>query len=522
MVTNEHELYTDYKGDWEEVRDCVKGNRAIKKKREKYLPMLSGQDNKDYERFIKKVKFFGATGRTLEGLHGNIFRKAPEIAGEVSDTFTESLKDVDLMGTNIEQFVSDIIIDVLPTNWGGILADYARGEEAVSIADAENKGLKSYLKYYPAETILNWEYKTIKGKTQLSMVVLVEPYTERVDGDRFSVKKYNKYRVLYIDDVTLKYRQEIYDDKFSLIEPSEKDIIIKMNGEEMEEIPFFTLPGLLPEKSMLYDLAQLNLQHYQDTADYQNGKHFTSIPMLAAIGLKPEWDEVKNEPKPIIAGGTRVQFFPNDEHVPGADVKYVEFSGQGMSALSNGINHLESQMAILGAHIIAAEKKGVESAEALRIHRIGENGVLATFTRNISNSVTKAVKIKGKWDGEDEIKLNEWAINFNTDYDLSNEDSQTLSVLLTGRTSGEIPKISLYLGLKSLNLIPEQWDFDMFIEEVEKEKHEKLPELEDEEDNEDDVVEDNEDDENTNLFNNKGIDAIVDRMFEEKEKNKKE
>jgi len=495
-VTNEHALYAEFKDDWEEVRDCVKGNRAIKKKKEKYLPILSGQKPEDYERYLKKVKFFGATGRALDGLHGNIFRKAPEENNEVSDTFKESLKDVDLMGTNIEQFASDVAFDCLTTNWGGVLVDYPRDEEVVSRYDAEKKKLKAFLKYYPAEKILNWKYETINGKTQLSMVVLVEPYTETDPNDKFSVKIYNKYRVLYIDPETKKYKQEIYDEKKSLKEPSEPEIKIMMNGKELEEIPFFTIPGKEPEKSMLYDLAQLNLQHYTDTADYNNGKHYTSIPTPIAIGLKPDLDE-NGKPKPMFIGGTQFQFFPNEDHVPGADVKYLEFTGQGMKALSDGIGHCESQMAILGAHIIAAEKKGVETAEALRIHRIGENGVLATFARNLSDALTKALRKKGEWDGEKIEKLNDWSIKLNTDYDLSDENIQTLIALLTGRAQGEVPRKVLYRALKNLDLYED--DYDTFLEDIEKDANEKLPETkllnepkEDEEDNLEDNLEDGE------------------------------
>jgi hypothetical protein len=478
-VTNEHELYSEFKDDWEEVRDCVKGNRAIKKKREKYLPMLSGQKPADYDRYLKKVKFFGATSRTLDGLHGNIFRKAPEYTGKVSETFEQSLKDVDLMGTSLEQFVSNIVNDDLQTNWGGVLVDYARGQEVLSLKDAEDKGLKWYLQYYPAEKVINWAYETIKGKKKLCWVVLVEPYTEPDPNNRFITKKYNRYRELYLDKVTKKYRQNVFDDKVGLTEPTENEIIIKMNGEEMDEIPFYTLPDKEPEKSMLYDLAQLNLQHYVDTADYNHGKHYTSIPTPIAIGLKPEMDETVSPPvaKPMFIGGTQFQFFPNEEHVPGADVKFLEFTGSGMKALSDGITHLESQMAILGAHIIAAEKKGVETAEALRIHRIGENGVLASFTRNISSQITLAMRKKGEGDKEDIKKLNEWSVNFNTDYDVSDENIQALVALLAGRTTGEIPKISIFMMLKGMNLIPEQWSFDDYIAEIDKDAQEKLPEL---------------------------------------------
>jgi len=478
-VTNEHELYSEYKEDWKEVRDCVKGNRAIKKAGEKYLPKLNGQSPEAYQRYLKRVKFFGATGRTLDGLHGNVFRKAPEYTGKVSDTFIESLKDVDLKGTNIEQFVSNIISDLLPTNWGGVLVDYARGEEAESLAEAKEKGLKWYLKYYSAENIINWAYKVINGKERLSMVVLIEPYTVKEPNDIFTVKKYNLFRVLYLDEKTNKYKQDIYDEQISFTEAREKEVTILMNGNEMDEIPFYTMPGNEPEKSMLYDLAQLNIQHYQDTADYKHGLHYTAIPFLAAIGLRPELDETVNPPVPksLIIGSDVVNYFPNEDHTPGADVKYVEFGGQGLKAIADGITHTEGQMAITGAHIIAAEKKGVETAEALRIHRIGENGVLATFTRNISNSITLALRKKGEGDGEDINKLNQWAVNFNTDYDISDENIQALIALLTGRGTGEIPRISVFSELKSLNLIPEQWTYDDFIKELEKDMQGKLPEI---------------------------------------------
>lgn len=469
-VKNEHEDYVEYKVSWEEIRDCVKGNSAIKKKGEKYLPKLSGHTAEDYQRYQKRVKFFGATGRALDGLHGNVFRKAAEQSAEVSDNFAKSLKDVDLMGTSIEQFVSDLTYDCLQTNWGGILVDYARGEEVRSLAEAEQQGLRAYLKYYKAENVINWEYKTVNGKTQLTMVVLAEPYSEPDPKDRFTTKKWMKYRVLKLDPATKIYTQDAYDEKVSLDNPSEQDISIKMNGKPLNEIPFYPCPGFIPEKSMLYDLAQLNIQHYQDTADYNNGKHFTSIPTALFIGVRPKINETTNQEEPFYLGGSKAICLSNDTGAP-IDAKYLEFTGAGMKTLAEGITHLEGQMAILGAHIIAAEKKGVESPEALRIHRIGENGVLAAFVRNISDQVTKACRMKGKWDGENPVILEDWAINFNTDYDFSDESVQTLSILLTGRASGELPRYSVYMGAKMLNLIPEQWDFDTFCAELEKDKN---------------------------------------------------
>ena len=487
-VTNEHEQYVDFKEDWQEVRDCVQGNRVIKRKGTQYLPMLSGMTDKEYQAYRAKVKFFGATGRALDGLHGNIFSKCSIQTGEVSDAFVQSLEDVDLMGTNIDQFVSDLIDDCLQTNWGAILVDYIAGDEVVSQLDAKKAGLKAYLRYFPAEQFINWDYSTVGGQTKLSLAVLVEPYTESLPNDMFDKKTYKKYRVLYLDK-NGHYYQKVYDEKIGLSIPSEP-IPIKINGKPMTEIPLFPVPGKVPEKSMLYDLAQLNIQHYQDSADYNNGKHYTSIPTAVAINLSPEIDEATGKPVPTPLGGKRILYFPNENGVPGADVKYLEFSGNGLRALSDGINHVERQMAILGAHIIAAEKRGVETAEALRIHRMGENGVLAAFTRNISDQVSKALRIKGLWDGESFEALEKWQIMFNTDYDLSQEDTRTLTAILQGRSSGELPKMSLYIALRNLNLIPEQWDFDTFLLEVERDNVTALPPMEDEQEPADPVEDD--------------------------------
>ena len=139
--------------------------------------------------------------------------------------------------------------------------------------------------------------------------------------DKFATEEHTRYRVLYIGEDGY-YQQDVYDERIGLDYPVET-FEPMMHGERLSEIPFFTVPGIIPEKSMLYDLAQLNIQHYQDTADYQNGKHYTSIPTPIAIGLKPAYDETGN-PKPMFIGGTQFQFFPNEDHTPSADVKFLE------------------------------------------------------------------------------------------------------------------------------------------------------------------------------------------------------
>ena len=494
-VDNQHKLYSESKEDWEQVRDCLAGERTVKSKGELYLPKLSGMTDEDYTRYKKKVHFFGATARVADGLHGAVFSKPPQVIGDMSGEFSETLKDVDLEGTSLLQFSSDVIWDAMMTNWGGILVDYSKDAEKVSLAEAKAKGYGAFMKWYPAEYVINWRYGLVKGRERLVLVVLKEPYAEAAPTDIFSEKAYTRYRVLRLeknpDGSYGNYIQEVYDEKIGLKSPSDSAIEPVMNGKRLTFIPFYTVPGKLPEKSMLLDLSYMNIGHYQESADYQNGKQYTSIPTPYATNVSLEIDESTKKPIPVHIGGTKFLTFNNETGAP-IHVGFLEFTGSGMNALKDGINLTESQMAILGAHIITAEKKGVESAAVAGIHRAGENGVLGAFARNTTEQITKAVRCFGEWNGYSEAIMSEFDYQLNTDYDLSENNASILSVLLQGRQAGEFPKIVLFRFLKKLQAIPEDWDFDMFLEETDKDTVKVEPLILDEPKEDDEPEENNE------------------------------
>jgi hypothetical protein len=488
-VSNKNSLYLCGAPEWELVRDCIAGERAIKAKGETYLPKLSGQTPTEYTRYKSKVHFFGATGRAAEGLHGSIWQKAPTQVGYIPEIFEELLSDVDLLGTSLDQFAANVSWDTMQTNWGGVLVDYAAGAEDVSRLEAEKRGYKAYLSFYPAEYVINWDYINRNGKIFLSFVGIWEPYS-RPTEDEYTFETVDKYRVLCFDEAG-NYIQKIYDDGApGGIQNIPTSIVenIRMNGAPLTELPFFPVPGKAPEKSMLVDLAYENIGHYQQCADYENGKHYTAVPTPVAIGVQQPVDEETGLPKTLQIGGDRFLFFAGLDGVT-PDVKYLEFAGNGIEAMYKGITATEERMAVLGAHIITGEKKGVETAAAARIHRAGENGVLAAFARNLSEVITQAVRLMGKWNGVDESVMDVWSYNLNTDYVVDKELSQMLSVILAGRQSGEIPKISLFRILKQLDYIPEEWDMDMFLEQTEQDKG------------------------NSDILQNGGMQGILDRLL---------
>ena len=75
---------TDALDKWGIVRDCLAGEKQIKFRKEKYLPAPDASANatekvQRYNAYLTRANFYNVTGRTLNGLVGQVFTKEPSI-----------------------------------------------------------------------------------------------------------------------------------------------------------------------------------------------------------------------------------------------------------------------------------------------------------------------------------------------------------------------------------------------------------------------------------------------------------
>jgi hypothetical protein len=457
--------YDENAPQWLIVRDALQGEAAIKRKGEAYLPKPSGQDGEDYARYSSRAHFFDAAGRAAEGLHGGVFSKAPVQSGGSTERFAPLLKDVDAEGSGLDQFAADITWDAMQTNWGGVLVDYPNVSEETPLALIKGG---AFLKWYNAESVINWRHETRGGKRCLSLVVLREDESAVKAGDEFIETGVERYRVLKLDQ-NGGYRQIIYAKDAGGGFAVRESVEPKMQGRRLSYIPFFTAPGKTPEKSMLLGLCFENIGHYQKTADYENGLHYVGTPTPVCENAEaPTRRNAKGEDVPldISLGGSTFIFIKDRDH-SNVRIKYLEFTGAGMEQLLSGLNSCEERMAILGARIVSAEKRGVEAAEAARIHRAGENGVLGAFARNMSLVITRAVRVMMEWNGFTPEECADWSYELNADYDLTQTGAQIVSAVLGAVAGGSAPRISGYNVLKKAGLVPEGMSYEEYLMELE-------------------------------------------------------
>lgn len=428
-----------------------------------YLPQPSGMDETEYASYKARAEFFNASGRTLEGLHGLMFRK--NVIINSPDELLNLFTNVDGKGNTLNQFINETAWDCMQTEWGGVLIDAPSADGVESVAEAEDAGLTPYMTYYKAENIINWRFKTIGRRKTLALVVVTEEYDKDSVDDRFTFQTVKRYRVLEIDEEGY-YKQSLYDEHQTLV----SEVYPTKNGQKMTHIPFYLLPATEPNKPMMLDLVNVNSAWYRKSADLENGAHWTGVPTPYCIGLEVEtkYDENGNElPKdPIKLGGGKMLAFPQGV----SHVGYLEVNGSNFSALQSMMAMDEDRMAILGARIISAERKGVESAETAKIHRAGENSVLATFARNLSIVFTDIAREYVQWSISSEVVNDEISVEVNTDYDIITMSPAELTALVSLWQTGGISKTVLFHNLREGEIVPNDITFDDMQAEIQEEQ----------------------------------------------------
>lgn len=424
------------------------------------MPKPEGMSDSDYYSYMNRAEFFNATGRTLDGLHGMMFRVNPLI--EHDSGFEQYLENVDKKDNSFTQFISDCAYSALQVGFGGVLIDAPQGADEISVREAERRKEFPYLAYYKAEDIINWRYVSSGRGEVLSLVVLRESVTVS-ENDEFSQKTEILYRVLDLHENV--YRQRLLRENGTEVQA---EVYPLKFGKPLPYIPFYFLPSKTPEKPILLDLVNVNLAWYRKSADYESGLHYTSVPTPYTIGWTPQsigYDEAGNpiekEPERIKLSSASFVHFPDEVRAVGM----LEFNGTGIGTIANAMEKDEERMAILGARIISAEKKGVEAAETAKIHRAGENSVLAAFANNLSTVFTRVLTDYLEWVVAREISG--VRITVNTDYDVAGMSASELTAYVSAWQQGAISRRVLFHNLKTGEALPDGMTYDDMLSELE-------------------------------------------------------
>lgn len=400
-VTSTHEDYDEMADTWETCRDVADGTRKLREKGERYLPRLIGEDAASYKARLNRTTLFNATWRTIMGFQGLLFRKPAVIV--VPPSVEPLMEDVTASGISLRMLALEVTEECLEVSRVGLWVNYPPADPGMTQADAARLNMRPSIRMCEAEDIYNWREERINNKVQLSQVRLKE--SVEVVKDEFTSECEPRYRVLDLIPIDGQY---VYRVRLFKVEKDasgqESDVlegtwIPLMGGKPLDYIPFYFLStddvSSEVDEPVFIDLIDINLAHYQLTADYEHGCHWSGLPTPVITGHTTKQGDV------FKVGGPDAIVLPN----PAAKAMMLEVGTHGFAALEKNLDRKEAQMVILGARLLEVQKPGIEAAETALIHRSGEQSILASMASAISTGITQALKTFVRWTGEDDSQV---------------------------------------------------------------------------------------------------------------------
>tara|TARA_B100000787_G_scaffold28140_1_gene18527 strand:- start:1098 stop:2483 length:1386 start_codon:yes stop_codon:yes gene_type:complete len=439
-VDSQHHQYSYSLSKWKLVRDCIKGSKAIKEAGEVYLPNPNPNNSDSisrYTSYVQRAIFTNVIKVTNDSMVGFAFKDKPTT--DIPSQLDYLIKNATGDGVTLEQLAKNIVANLLQTGRYGLLTDYPSVDQGLSDAQVQGLNVQANIKPYLAESIINWKTEAVGGIDMLVQVVLKEDYPTAID--EFDYDTATQYRVLSLVDGV--YTITVYreDEIISVVEPRDS------SGSRLKFIPFVIAGSYsndpATDDAPLYDISEINIGHYRNSADKEEGLFLHGQPMLHLdIG-----DTNSNEWKELNPNGVEVGARRGLITSGGGSATLLQTTAN--DAVSSEMQQKLKEMVAIGARLIDQGSGQAETATAAMIRHAGSNSVLSNVVQNTSSALELSLSWAGLFMGANTLPT--YVINDDF-YDSSLDAAQVMaSIQLYDR--GIIAKEDLQENARNTGLI---------------------------------------------------------------------
>ncbi len=370
MITN-HQEYNDNIQDWLQLETSLKGERAIKKAKEKYLPYpVVGVDKTAteytnlYEIYINGGHFVNFTSEAKSDLVNNAFREPPKIQPEPEND------------THLLESSKKLMATVVAYGRSFIMTDFP------SIPNPFKES-KPYLVIYNPMQVVDWAISEFSGDDSLTLVVLQEETPPSKGTDEPF-----QYRHLLIDEGVYKVR--IYESRET--EVFEEFIPTQSNGQHFDFIPG-TFVGSINnapnvDQSVLLGINNSNIKHYQIFSELSQATVYLGQPSLIVSGLPAGFI------KQAEANKTKIRVGANNTILLEGDS-----SQASLLEIDPNLTHyktlelLENSMSEQGFNLRSAMTRGgAETATTVQLRQASQMSKLGSIVNNVEHALNEVME----------------------------------------------------------------------------------------------------------------------------------
>jgi len=403
--------------DVQEIRHCVEGQPSIKREERKYLPFPSDRKEKGerdqmrYKRYLYGAEFDEVPGQTLEGMIGRMNIGNSNIL--LPDAIATMENDADGDGLSLRGAIKEAMRGVVQFKFQVLLADY-KGLGSVNLdqlsqAEVQELDPRPTIKQYDRENVLNWHYRRVNGKMQLSYMALREVGQE-FDPEGGVHTEIESILIVALDEDGCYYQQKAINRVGKSFEMGERNYVT-VNGELLKWIPIQVacdqeLPaGNLPkELGYLAPICSKSLYRYRMYAEYKEAARNLS-PTTYTRGWKANGMELFDElngRKHIETGSGAVNNMPQDVEVSiigGA-------TGDALGDFRKYLEQNEKEIRALGGAFKTIESSTATATEAAA-SEMQRNAYLITVAESLESAFKRVISycamFKGVW-GQEEVE----------------------------------------------------------------------------------------------------------------------
>ncbi|NLH05759.1 DUF4055 domain-containing protein [Acinetobacter baumannii] len=397
-VTFKHAEYVKNVGLWQKIDDVCDGEDAVKEQREKYLPKPNAHDKTPendaaYAAYLTRAVFYEVTGTTLNSLVGAAFATDP------SFKFTPELEHLERnangAGLSAYQLAQTGIRHLLKHYRCALYVDYPDVIPARNLKEHKEQNSYPMIHLLNAVDVINWDSMMVGNQKKLCLVVIRGVVSTR-GSDGFSKEDREQFRVLRLEpdeNGEFAYSVQIYtkNDKGEY-EGGPKKFPTDHSGRTWSYIPF-TFVGAVDnseeiKKPPLLALANLNLAHYRDSADFQESVFYMGQPQYYVSGVNWQWfDEAKA--RGIYVGAKVLLPLPENGKLGIEQANPNTLSREAMKDKWN-------QMKELGARLIEKGSAAKTATEANNDDAV-QHSVLSLCVVNMNEALSMALRWCAKY-----------------------------------------------------------------------------------------------------------------------------
>jgi hypothetical protein len=412
--------------DWSVMAAVTKGTNYLRDLSETYLPQEPREDDAAYETRVDRSVLSPYTSRLIETAAGAILRKPIHIEGD--PYWLELAKDIDGIGSSINEYARRALVSSLTFGHSAILIDYPAASGAMNLAEERAMGRRPYFVHIDAPQIWGWRKEA--GTNRL-LQVRIHDYDVRPLNE-FGEEQVEEMRVIYPG------RYDLY----TLGRSTETVNLDETGGYSLDEIPLVPIysnrRGVLVSQPSLLDIANLNITHYQRQADLIHALHIAAMPTLVLEG----WDDTNGTASLGVNYAIAMQ--------PGNKAYYVQADATSFDAQMAELQALEMQMSTLGVTKLFGQKFVAESAEAKRIDQAQSNSVLSILSQELESCLNQAFAFAARYVG-----MEPPVITIDRDFDYYRLLGQDIAVLAQLNESGKISDTLLLEVLRRGEILPD-------------------------------------------------------------------